>query len=309
MSDEKIYIAGENGLVGSQLIRSLKAAGKNIVSTTSDKLDLRDSEKVHNFFNSERPDHVVLVAARHGGIGEYQQNPVEYLDDNVRIFGNVIRTSYEFGVKRLINIGASCVYEGTAGQLLREADYDKSAVQKPTEPYGIAKLYGMKLCEYYNREKGTEFISLLPTNLYGDGLGYHVDESSVLPAMLRRFHIAKLEGKECVKIWGDGKSHREFLHVRDFVEAISVLLLTDEIPYTMYNIGSGEVLTINELAVMVAQIVGYAGEIFNDLSKPSGADRGILDCSRIRQMGWKPRISLLQGVSELYANLVQQQVL
>lgn len=309
MTKNKIYVAGERGLVGTNLVRWLKALSLDVISTNSDILDLRNRAATERFFHQARPDSVVLVAARHGGIGAYQEKPVEYLEDNIQIFSNVIHCCYQFNVKRLINLGASCVYEGVYGSCPKEEDYDKHMVQKPTEPYGIAKLYGMKLCEYYNREKGTEFISLLPTNIYGDGLGYRVDESSVLPAMLRRFHMAKAEGKNSVEIWGDGTSHREFLHVRDFVKAISMLLLADEMPYTMYNVGSGEAMTINELANTVAQVVGYTGNILNDLSKPGGADRGVLDCSRIRQSGWKPEVSLRQGVSELYANLVQQHIL
>lgn len=302
MPNEKIYVAGENGLVGSGLVRSLRADGKYVISTNSSALDLRDSAKVREFFRAERPDRVVLVAAKHGGIGAYQNEPFEYLNDNVLIFGNVIRASYEFNVKRLINIGASCVYEGAAGQILREEDYDKSAVQKPTEPYGLAKLYGMKLCEYCNMEKGTSFISVLPTNLYGNGIGYRLDSSSVLPAMIERFHKAKIERAEQTAIWGDGKAHREFLHVRDFVKAISLLLFADTLPYTMYNIGSGEQVTVHELARLVAEVVGYRGRIVNDLSKPNGAERGILSCERIRSLGWRPEIPLKEGLTELYAN-------
>lgn len=306
MAGNKIYVAGERGMVGTSLIRHLKELSLDVVSTNSDMLDLRDRAATERFFSAARPDRVVLVAAHHSGIGAYQSRPAEYLEDNMLICSNVIDCCCRFNVKRLVNIGASCVYKNAPGELLREEEYDRQMVQKPTEPYGLAKLYGMKLCEYYNLEKGTEFVSLLPTNLYGDGVGYRIDESSVIPAMLRRFHMAQKAGKSSVEIWGDGKAHREFLHVRDFAKAVSMLLLAQDLPYTMYNVGSGISLTINELAGLVAQTVGYKGKIVNDLSKPNGADRGILDSSRLRQMGWAPEIPLAQGLQELYANLVSQ---
>lgn len=175
MIDKKIYIAGKNGLVGSKLLKELEIKGYNVFSTDSKALDLRDFQAVRDYFEMNRPDYVVLVAAKHGGIEEYENSPVEYLEDNVLISGNVVKCAYEYNIKRLINIGASCVYRTGKADLLKEDEYDESPVQKPTEPYGLAKLYGMKLCEYYNRQKGTQFISVLPVNLYGDGVGYKLD--------------------------------------------------------------------------------------------------------------------------------------
>ena len=302
MRFKKIYVAGENGLVGSNIIRHLKDTEANIISTNSSTLDLRNRVAVEQFFDQNKPDCVILVAAKHGGIGAYANSPVEYFEDNLQICSNVIRCAYEFGVERLINIGASCVYEEKKGGLLKECDYDNSAVQKSTEPYGLAKLCGIKLCEYYNQEKGTEFVSVLPTNLYGNGIGYTLDESSVLPSMLKRFYHAKQNELKRTVIWGDGKVHREFLHISDFVRAISLLINTDELKYTLYNLGSGEVVSINELATMVADIVGYHGEIVNDLSKPNGANRGVLECSRIHELGWEPKIFLYEGIREMYLN-------
>ncbi len=309
MARNRIYVAGERGLVGVNLTRYLRQLHLDFVSTGSDMLDLRNREATDRFFAKTRPDLVVLVAARHGGIGVYQAQPVETLEDNVLISGNVIRCCFEYGVKRLIYIGASCVYPGLYGTSLHEEDYDKQMVQKPTEPYGLAKLYGMKLCEYYNREKGTEFISVLPVNLYGDGMGYRMDETSVLPSLLRRFHTAKEEQRDSVEIWGSGEVHREFLHARDFSKAVTALLLADRLDHTMFNVGSGEELTINELAALIAKIVGFHGKIVRNFGKPGGSDRGILDCGRIRQLGWAPEISLERGLTELYRNLLRRHLL
>lgn len=304
MANDKICIAGGRGLVGSSLVKRLKHDGFEYCASADMDIDLRDYNAFRKYVEQERPDYVILVAAKHGGIAEYESRPVEYFKDNLLICTNVITAAYDAGIRNLINIGASCVYGSDPFSIYKEEDYDKQAVQKSTEPYGLSKLAGMKLCEYYNHEYGTDFISLLPVNMYGDGLGYRIDYSSVLPAMIERFYNAKVNKLPYVEIWGDGTNTREFLFVDDFIDAVEIIINTRNIHSHIFNIGGYECITINELAEIVADVVGFKGEIRNDLSKPSGSSRGRIDSSRIKELGWKPKTSIKAGVAKFYRNYI-----
>lgn len=305
MPKGKVCIAGGRGLVGTALVRRLKEDGYGCVATADEHIDLRDYEKTREFIKQAAPDCVILVAAKHGGIGEYGSKPVEYFRDNLLICTNTITAAFNAGIRKLINIGASCVYGSDPNSTYSEEDYDKQAVQKSTEPYGLAKLSGMKLCEYYNQEYGTDYISLLPVNMYGDGKGYKVDYSSVLPAMIQRFHNAKVNNLASVEIWGDGKNTREFLFVDDFIDAIETIIDTGSFENHMFNICGFENLSINELAAIVAEVVGYEGEISHDLSKPNGSSRGRIDSAKIYKLGWKPKTSMKQGIEQFYKNYME----
>lgn len=302
----KICIAGGHGLVGTALVRRLKNDGYDFSASADKGIDLRDYNKIRAFFEFEKPSCVILVAAKHGGISEYESKPVEYFRDNLLICLNVITAAFDAGIEKLINIGASCVYASDPKGIYKEENYDMQAVQKSTEPYGIAKLTGMKLCEYYNREYGTNYISLLPVNIYGDGNDYKIDYSSVLPAMVQRFYKAKREGLHYVEIWGDGKNTREFLFVDDFIDAVKLVIDIDNLPAHMFNIGGIENITINDLAKMIAEVVGFEGEIRNDLTKPGGSSRGRIEISRIMKLGWKPKTSLKDGITRFYEHYQKQ---
>lgn len=299
----KIYLAGKNGLVGSAFLKYFqKRDGAELLATTSAEVDLRDHRQVSDYLQATQPDVMILSAARHGGVASYASSPLEYYKNNLLIFANAISAAAESGVKRLINLGASCVYaEGLKGPL-REDMLFTGPVQKATEPYGMAKAAGMKLCEYYNTDMGLCYTSVLLPNLYGDGVGYKADMSSVLPAMMERFYQATKSGAQTVSIWGSGSVRREFLHVRDLAAAIDTLIKSDfSEPYI--NIGSTEMYTINQLAEYMKEASGYCGEIVHDLSKPEGAQREKLDCSKISALGWAPKTDLHKGLLERYNTL------
>lgn len=302
MFNGRVCIAGGQGLVGTALVQRLKEGGYDFTASADYGIDLRDYASTLEYLKKVKPDIVILVAARHGGIDEYKTKPVEYFKDNILICTNTISAAFDAGVNKLLNIGASCVYGSDPEYVYSETDYDKEAVQKSTEPYGLAKLAGMKLCEYYNREFKTKYISLLPVNMYGNGIGYGIDYSSVIPSMISRFHNAKINNINHVDIWGDGKNTREFLFVDDFIDAIEVVIQAENLTTYMFNIGGFESVTINELALVIADVVGYTGEIFNDLSKPSGSSRGSLNSTRIRSLGWSPKTSLREGLAKFYKN-------
>ena len=299
----KIYLAGKNGLVGSAFLRYFQNRDDIVLSaTTSAEVDLRDHKQVCDYLQATQPDVMILSAARHGGVASYASAPLEYYKNNLLIFANAISAAAESGVKRLINLGASCVYtDGLAGPLTEDMLFI-GPVQKATEPYGMAKAAGMKLCEYYNTDMGLRYTSVLPPNLYGDGVGYKSDTSSVLPAMMERFYQATKNGTETVSIWGSGSTRREFLHVRDLAASIDVLIKSDfSEPYI--NIGSKEMCTINQLAEYMKEVSGFRGQIIHDLSKPEGAQREKLDCSKISALGWTPKIDLREGLFECYNTL------
>lgn len=298
----KIYLAGKNGLLGSAIRGYYKEKGVELVATASDEVDLRDYGQISGYLREAGPDVMILSAAKHGGVASYMSSPLEYYRDNLLIAVNAINAAAENGVKRLINIGASCVYaEGLKGPLTEDMIFS-GPVQKATEPYGMAKAAGMKLCEYYNSQMGLKYTSVLPPNLYGDGIGYSPDLSSVLPSMMERFHRAARDGANSVTIWGSGLARREFLHAHDLARAIDVLIESgfDE-PYI--NVGPAEMCTINQLAELMKEVTGFSGTIEHDMTKPEGAQREKLDCAKIRSLGWKPEIDLRRGLLQCYNTL------
>jgi GDP-L-fucose synthase len=296
----RIYIAGHRGLVGSAIVRALKARGyDNLLLTTSAELDLRDQTRVNAFFKSERPDHVFVAAAKVGGILANDTYPADFLYDNLMIEANVIHAAYEFGVKKLLFLGSTCIYPRLAPQPLKEEYLLTGPLESTNEWYAVAKIAGIKLCQAYHRQYGCRFISAMPTNLYGPGDNFDLETSHVLPALIRKFHEAKLANDPSVEIWGTGTPRREFLHVDDCASACLYLMDVYEQPEHI-NIGVGTDITIGELAEIVQKIVGYNGDIVYDKSKPDGTPRKLVDVSKIFALGWRPRIPLEEGIMNTY---------
>jgi GDP-L-fucose synthase len=297
----KIYLAGHRGLVGSALHRLLQAEGYgNLVLRTSSQLDLRDQGATAAFFAQERPDYVLLAAAKVGGIVANSSLPAQFIYDNLMIQANVVHSSYLSGVTKLLLLGSTCIYPRLAPQPMREDALLTGPLEPTNEPYAIAKIAGIKLCQSYNREYGTRFICAMPTNLYGPNDNFDTTSSHVLPALLRKFHEAKLEGAASVAIWGSGTPYREFVHVDDVAQACLFLMGHYE-GWEPVNVGSGEELSIAELAQRIAGVVGFTGEILFDSSKPDGTPRKLCDVSRIHELGWQHRITLDQGLRDTYA--------
>lgn len=298
--DAKIYIAGHRGMVGSAIKRELERQGfHNFVCRTSAELDLRNQQAVIDFFESEKPDYVFLAAAKVGGIIANNTYRADFLYDNLAIQNNVIHQAAEGGVKKLMFFGSSCIYPKLAPQPLKE-EYLLTGLLEPTnEPYAIAKIAGLKLCEAYYDQYGRDFISVMPTNLYGLNDNYHPENSHVLPALLRRFHEAKEEGLPSVTLWGTGTPKREFLFADDLAKA-SVFLMENYHDREFINIGSGEDLSIAELAALVKQIVGYEGKILFDSDKPDGTPRKLMDVTKLNALGWFPETDLSEGISIAY---------
>ncbi|HPH19775.1 MAG TPA: GDP-L-fucose synthase [Haliscomenobacter sp.] len=296
----KIYIAGHRGMVGSAIFRCLEKAGyHHLLTRTSSELDLRNQEAVKTFFELERPEYLFLAAAKVGGIVANNTYRGEFLYENLMIQNNVIHAAKEYGVKKLLFLGSSCIYPKLAPQPLKE-EYLLSGFLEPTnEPYAIAKIAGIKLCEAYRDQYGCNFISAMPTNLYGPNDNYDLHTSHVLPALIRKFHEAKINGDSTVEIWGTGKPLREFLHVDDLAEACLFLMLNYN-EASHINIGTGEDLSILELAELIRGIVGFSGEIQLNTTKPDGTPRKLLDVSRIHTLGWKHRIGLQEGIERTY---------
>lgn len=303
MKNAKIFIAGHRGLVGSAIVRRLKKEGyNNLVVRSHSELDLTRQEDVEAFFEKERPEYVFLAAARVGGILANSTYKAEFIYDNIMIAANVINTSYKYGVKKLLNLGSSCIYPKHAPQPMKE-EYLLSGKLEPTnEPYAIAKIAAIKLCRYYNEQYGTNFISVMPTNLYGPNDNFDLKTSHVLPALIRKFHDAKVEGKDKVVLWGTGTPRREFLYVDDLADACLDLMQDYDARDIgeFVNIGTGEDITIKELAELIASIVGFRGDIVWDRDKPDGTPQKLLDVSRINKMGWKARTGLKQGIIQTY---------
>ena len=301
--DAKIYIAGHRGMVGSAIQRRLEKAGyTNFVTRTSSELDLRDQRAVQQFFEEERPDHVYLAAAKVGGIHANNTYRGEFLYDNLMIQNNVIHSSYKTGVKKLLFLGSSCIYPKLAPQPLQE-DYLLTGTLEPTnEPYAIAKIAGIKLCDAYRDQYGCNYISVMPTNLYGPNDNYDLENSHVLPALIRKFHEAKKENKPEVVMWGTGSPKREFLHVDDLADACYFLMENyDE--KGLVNIGTGTDISIYELACMIKEIVGYEGEIVKDTTKPDGTPRKLMNVDKLKGAGWEYSIKLREGIGAVYAGL------
>jgi nucleoside-diphosphate-sugar epimerase len=305
----KYYIAGHRGMVGSAIIRQLKAAGQNnIVTRTHAKLDLTDQQAVKDFMQVERPDVVILAAAKVGGIYANNTYPAQFIYENLMIECNVIHQAFEAGVKKLIQLGSSCIYPKAVPQPMREDSLLTGTLEPTNEPYAVAKIAGIKLCESYNRQHGVDYRSVMPTNLYGPGDNFHPDNSHVMPALIRRFHEAVRDELDEVVIWGTGAPRREFLHVDDMATAsLFVLNLSKDIydqntaPMLSHiNVGTGTDVSILELAQLVAKVTGYHGKIRTDPSKPDGTMRKLMDIGRLDKMGWRASIELEQGLADTY---------
>lgn len=301
----RIFIAGHKGMVGSAIVRKLEQKGyQNLVVRTSKELDLREQQKVEKFFRQEEPEYVFLAAARVGGIVANNTFRAEFLYDNLTIQGNVIHQAYKAGVKKLLFLGSSCIYPKMAPQPLKE-EFLLSGLLEPTnEPYAVAKIAGIKMCDAYRNQYGCNFISAMPTNLYGPNDNYDLQASHVIPALLRKFHEAKINHEEVVSVWGTGKPMREFMHVDDLAEACLFLMEKFNEP-GFINVGTGTDRTIKDLAKLISKVVEYVGRIEFDTSKPDGTPRKLMDVSKIRAMGWTYSIELEEGLRNLYSHLKQ----
>lgn len=303
--DAKIYVAGHHGMVGSAILRALQAQGyRNFVLRTSKELDLRRQEAVEAFFAAEKPDYVFLAAAKVGGILGNAQSPADFMYDNMILEMNVLHAAWQSGVKKLLFLGSSCIYPRMAPQPMKEDCLLTSSLEKTNEAYALAKISGLKYCEYLNRQYGTDFISVMPTNLYGKNDNYHPEHSHVLPALIRRFHEAKVSGAKEVTCWGTGTPLREFLYVDDLADACVFLMNTYSGNETV-NLGTGKELSIKDLTELVAEVVGYEGEIKWDTTKPDGTPRKLLDVSKLEKLGWKYKTGLKEGIEETYRDFLK----
>ena len=315
----KIYVAGHRGMVGGAILRRLEArreAGEDLdlLTRTSAELDLTDQAAVQAFFDAEKPDQVILAAAKVGGIHANNAFPAEFIHDNLMIACNVIHAAFRSGVTRLLQLGSSCIYPKMAAQPMAEDALLTGTLEATNEPYAIAKIAGIKLCESYNRQYGTDYRSVMPTILYGPGDNFHPENSHVLPALLRRFHEAAQQGRDEVTVWGSGTPMREFLHVDDMAEASLFVL---DLPAETYqretepmlshiNVGSGTDVTIRELAETLAKVTGFTGRLTFDASKPDGTPRKLMDVSRLARLGWSAQIGLEDGIRDTYAWFLKQ---
>ena len=304
----KIYIAGHRGMVGSAILRNLQNKGyDNFVTRRSSELDLRNQQQVAQFFAEEKPAYVFLAAAKVGGIHANNVYRGEFLYDNLMIQNNVIHQSYVNGVRKLQFLGSSCIYPKLADQPLKEEYLLTGPLESTNEPYAIAKIAGIKLCENYRAQYGCNFISAMPTNLYGPNDNYDLNNSHVLPALIRKFHEAKENGDATVEIWGSGSPKREFLHVDDLAEAC-VFLMENYKEAELVNVGTGEDISIKDLALLIKDVVGFAGELTFNTSKPDGTPRKLMDVGKLHSYGWKHRIGLREGITSVYAQYQQEVV-
>ncbi|MBX9809909.1 GDP-L-fucose synthase [Candidatus Gracilibacteria bacterium] len=304
----KIYVAGHRGLVGSALIRNLEKEGySNLIFRTHTELDLLNQRAVEEFFQAEKPEYIFLAAAKVGGIVANNTYPVDFLQDNLRIQMNIIESSYKNGAKKLLFLGSSCIYPKLAPQPIKE-DYLLTGLLEPTnDAYALAKITGIKLCQSYNRQYGTEYISCMPTNLYGPYDNFDLEKSHVMPAMIRKFHEAKMNNLPSVTLWGDGTPYREFLYSDDMARGCIHLMMNfsptkeqNEKGDIFFNLGTGKDISIKELAIMIQQIVGFKGDIIWDTTRPNGTPRKLLDVTRIESTGWKYSIELNDGIQMAY---------
>ncbi|AAM30354.1 GDP-fucose synthetase [Methanosarcina mazei Go1] len=299
----KIYVAGHRGLVGSALKRKLESKDySNLIFRTHRELDLTNQQAVNEFFEREKPEYVFLAAAKVGGILANNTYPAEFIYENLMIEANIIHASYKCGVKKLLFLGSSCIYPKLAPQPLKEEYLLTGPLEETNEAYAVAKIAGIRLCKHYNQQYGTNFISVMPTNLYGPNDNFDLETSHVMPALVRKFHEAKVNNEPEVVIWGTGKPYREFLHVDDMADACVYLMEnfnTDDIG-EFVNIGVGKDITIGELAELIKEIVGFKGEIRKDLSKPDGTPQKLLDITKLSSLGWKANISLKDGIRQTY---------
>lgn len=308
-SSDKIYIAGHSGLVGSSLVRKLKSKNfNNLLTISHSELDLTNQSKVSDFFKKERPDYVIIAAAKVGGIAANNNFPADFIYDNIMIQTNIINASFKFNVKRLLFLGSTCIYPKLTEQPIKESALLTGLLEETNEPYAIAKISGIKLCESYNRQHNTDFRSLMPTNLYGENDNFHPENSHVIPALIRRFHEAKINNSDEVIIWGDGTPMREFLYVDDLADAsIFVLSLSKEKYFsnvspslTHINVGTSIDISILELSKTLKSIIGFNGKIVFDPSRPNGTPRKVVDTSRLSKIGWNHKINLYEGLEKTY---------
>jgi len=301
----KIYVAGHRGMVGSAIVRKLNQQGyANIITKSSAELDLRNQDAVFSFFVQEKPDYVFLAAAKVGGIYANNTYRAEFLYDNLIIEANVIHAAYMNKVKKLMFLGSSCIYPKLAPQPLKESYLLTGLLEYTNEPYAIAKIAGIKLCESYRLQYGCNFISVMPTNLYGPNDNYDLNNSHVLPALLRKFHSGKIDGHPTVTVWGSGSPLREFLHVDDLADAC-MFLMANYNEAELVNIGTGTDIAIKDLALLIKKISGYSGKLEFDSSKPDGTPRKLMDVSKLHKLGWKHKISLEQGIEMVYKDVEQ----
>ncbi len=304
----KIYVAGHRGMVGSAIVRELQKKGyTNIITRTSKELDLRRQEQVEAFFEAEQPEYVFLAAAKVGGIMANSKHPADFMYDNMILEMNVIHSAYENKVKKLMFLGSSCIYPRMAPQPMPESCLLTSALEQTNEAYALAKISGLKYCEYLNKQYGTDYISVMPTNLYGPNDNYHPEHSHVLPALIRRFHEAKENKLEEVVIWGTGTPLREFLYVDDLAEAC-VYLINNYSGSETVNLGTGKEVTIKELAEIVKDVVGYEGKLTFDTTKPDGTPRKLLDVSKLEELGWKYHTELKDGIKLAYEDFLHSKI-
>jgi len=307
--DAKIYVAGHRGLVGSAIIRQLEARDcTNLITHIHNELDLTNQAAVQDFFEKEKPEYVILAAAKVGGIHANNTYPADFIYQNMMIEANVINSAYENKVKRLLFLGSTCIYPKAVEQPMREDALLTDVLEPTNEPYALAKIAGIKLCESYNRQHGTDFRSVMPTNLYGVNDNFHPENSHVIPALMQRFHQAKVNNDPDVVVWGTGKAMREFLYVDDMAAASLFVLELDEDTYwdntkpmlSHINVGTGVDVTIREMAEIMKRVVGYKGNLIFDSTKPDGAPRKLIDVSRLSNMGWKYSVDLKDGLNETY---------
>lgn len=296
----KIYVAGHRGLAGSAIYRKLQQEGfSHIITRTSQELDLTCQQAVFDFFEKERPDEVFLAAAKVGGIMANSLEPASFIYNNLMIQTNVMEAAYRCGVKKLLFLGSSCIYPRNCPQPIKEEYLLSSELEPTNRAYALAKIAGLETCWSYNKQYGTHFLSIMPTNLYGPNDNYHLQNSHVLPALMRKMHEAKLSSS-AVTLWGSGRPRREFLHSDDLADAAVFIMHTEKELPSLINVGYGSDLTIKELAAMMAKTVGFSGEILFDSSKPDGTPQKLLDCSQLFALGWRPKISLEQGLATTY---------
>jgi len=312
---DKIYIAGHRGLVGSAIVRQLESRGfTNLLMRTHKELDLTNQVQVQTFFEQEKPDYVILAAAKVGGIHANNTYPADFIYQNMMIEANVINSAYENKVKRLLFLGSTCIYPKAVEQPMREDALLTDVLESTNEPYALAKIAGIKLCESYNRQHGTDFRSVMPTNLYGINDNFHPENSHVIPALMQRFHQAKINNDAEVIVWGTGNAMREFLYVNDMAEASLFVLELDEETYqaniqpmlSHINVGTGRDVTIREMEETMRQVIDYKGKLVFDTSKPDGAPRKLIDVTRLESMGWNYTINLKEGLEKTYEWYLQE---
>ncbi len=313
--NSKIYIAGHRGLVGSAIIRELEKQGfNNLITRTHKELDLINQAEVQSFFQQEKPDYVILAAAKVGGIHANNVYPADFIYQNMMIEANVIHSAYEYQVKRLLFLGSTCIYPKAVQQPMREDALLTDVLEPTNEPYALAKIAGIKLCESYNRQHSTDFRSVMPTNLYGINDNFHPENSHVIPALMRRFHEAKINNDAEVIVWGSGKAMREFLFVDDMAQASLFVLALNEETYqantkpmlSHINVGTGADVTIREMAQTMKQVVGFKGKLVFDTTKPDGAPRKLIDVARLSKMGWQYSVTLEEGLAQTYQWYLEQ---